>query len=185
MQNAVPFRTMRRVAPGRPGRNLVGVSHAALVAVMKDSTQINSQFSIGPQPDLDALTQLRDEGFQTVVNLRTEKEQETPGSMTAPAEHAIAAKLGLRYSHIPVSPEVLDARRVDEFRKRCAELPKPVYVHCQSGVRAGAFATMHVALQESWSGEKALSEAESRGWDCDSKEVKEFVSGYVDSHRQG
>lgn len=148
---------------------------------MVQCMQINEQVTVGGQPSEDDLKQFAGDGFKTVVNLRTEGEEDQPLSPAAEAEKV--RELGMEYVHFPVSKDEMSPELEDEFRERLPTFARPVFVHCGSGKRAGAFVVMDKAIQEGWSGEDTLQKAEEMGFECKVPEIKEFVKNYVDSHR--
>jgi len=147
---------------------------------MEKQMQINEQMTVGPQPSENDLQQLKEQGFQAVVNFRTAGEEEQPLSPDEEGEKVRG--LGLEYLHIPVSMKEMKTEQVDRFREELDRLPKPIYAHCRSGKRAGAFAMMHVASEQEMSGEATLQQAKEMGFECDKPELEEFVRQYVDQH---
>jgi uncharacterized protein (TIGR01244 family) len=115
------------------------------------------------------------------VNLRTVGEQDQPLSPEAEGEKVRA--LGMAYLHIPVSTKDMKAEQVDEFRRKFAGLPKPVFAHCHRGTRAEAFVMMGMAVEQGMSGDHTLRQTEQMGFRCDQPALKEFVKGYLDRHR--
>jgi len=83
------------------------------------------------QPSAETLARLKELGFRTVVNLRTEKEG-------AREEEAAVAASGLRYVWVPVAPDTFSAADVDAVAK-VLEDPEaaPVLLHCSSANRVG------------------------------------------------
>lgn len=149
---------------------------------MKEPMKLNEQLTVGAQPSEAQLQDLKAQGFQSVVNLRTEGEEEQPLSPQQEGEKAGA--LGLNYLNIPVSSEQMQPEQVDEFRRKLGDLPAPVYVHCKSGMRAGAFSMMHLAVEGGRTGEETIKQAMQMGFECDKPGMKEFVKGYIDSHQK-
>lgn len=145
--------------------------------------KLNEQLTIGVQPSEAQLQDLKEQGFQSVVNLRTEGEEEQP--LSPQQEGQKAQSLGLEYLNIPVSPKEMQPAQVDEFRRKLGELPSPVFVHCKSGMRAGAFSMMHMAVENGMTGDETIDQAMQMGFECDKPEMKEFVKSYVDSHSAG
>jgi uncharacterized protein (TIGR01244 family) len=114
---------------------------------MTDRIQINDQFAVGKKhPDRGDLEELRKAGFETVINLRTASEEKQPQSPEE--EGRLVRDLGMTYLHFPVKSDAMGTDLVDEFREKLGELPRPVYVHCASGKRSGAFVMMHVAVEQ-------------------------------------
>src|SRR5688572_24705665 len=84
--------------------------------------------------DIDALAK---QGFRSIFDLREEGE---PGQTLSPNVAATwAHACGLEHRRLAVSVEHLEPRLVDLFLQTLAELPRPVYVHSQSGRRAATF----------------------------------------------
>lgn len=147
---------------------------------MEKAMKINDQVTVGAQPSEDQIHQLGKQGFKSVVNFRTDGEEEQPLSPQAEGEKAKAA--GMEYLHIPVSMKSMGPELVDQFREKFPDLSKPVYAHCKSGKRAGAMVMMHMAVEQGMTGEQTLQQAEKMGFECDQPELKEFVKTYVDGH---
>lgn len=142
--------------------------------------RINERFAVGlSHPGEHELAELAESGYRAVVNLRDQKEDDQP--LLPREEGEKVRSLGMKYVHIPVSADSLDASVVDRFRESVADLEAPICVHCASGKRSGAFTIMHVASKENLSGDDALRKAKSMGFECDSAALETFVKNYVDS----
>lgn len=147
----------------------------------EQKTKINERFTVGKnQPTEDNLQQLAQEGFKSVVNLRTDNEEEQP--LSPQEEGKKVQDLGMEYLHIPVSPKNLQPELVDQFREETSHLESPIFVHCHSGKRSGAFVMMDVAIKEKMSGEETIEKAKEMGFKCDSPNLEEFVKNYVNQH---
>lgn len=147
---------------------------------MQNTMQINNQVTVGPQPSEQDIQQLSEQGFKTVVNFRTEGEDEQPLSPNAEGEKVQVA--GMDYLNIPVAMKSMGPELVDQFRAKFDDLPKPVFAHCKSGKRAGAMVMMHMAVEQGMTGEQTLQQAEQMGFECDQPELEEFVKNYVDNN---
>lgn len=123
-----------------------------------DAARIPAYHLVGPalaaagQPSPEALASLKDLGFRTVVNLRTEQEN-------AAAEKPIVESQGLRYVSVPVTP---DSFRLEDVLAVQAVLDDsssgPVLLHCASSNRVGGV----VAVLEARRG-KPLEDAIAAG----------------------
>lgn len=150
---------------------------------MKDYIRIDNHFAVGKgHPDAEALTELRDRGFRAVVNLRTQGEENQP--LNPDEEGAAVRQLGMDYLHIPVSAQALAPELVDHFREQVAHLPKPVYVHCASGKRSGAFTMMDRGIEQGLSGQETIDRAAHMGFLKEAPALEKLVREYVDHHRQ-
>jgi len=84
------------------------------------------------QPSAEGLAQLKAMGFNTVVNLRTEKEG-------AKDEEAVVKAAGLRYIWVPVSAETFSQADADAVGKVLDDpAAAPVLLHCSTANRVGA-----------------------------------------------
>lgn len=149
---------------------------------MQDVMKLSDNLTVGAQPTEEQLKQLAGQGIKSVVNLRTEGEEEQPLSPQEEGEKVRA--LGMQYLHIPVSSKAPGPEQVDQFRSELPRLPGPVFVHCAKGKRAGAFSMMHMAVENGMSGDDTLKQAEQMGFECDVPALKDFVRGYIDQHRK-
>lgn len=105
------------------------------------------------QPSPEALRKLKEQGFRTVINLRTETE---PG---VKEEEAIVKALGLEYVSVPVTPASFSQQQVDQVAKVLDD-PKaaPILFHCGSANRVGGVWTVIQAQRG-----KSYEEAEGEG----------------------
>ena len=142
--------------------------------------KISDQVTVGAQPSEDQLQQLGQQGFKSVVNFRTDGEEDQPLSPKAEGEKVKAA--GMTYLHVPVSMKSMGPEQVDQFREKYASLPKPVFAHCKSGKRAGAMVMMNMAIEHGMTGDQTLRKAKEMGFECDQPELEQFVKTYVDGH---
>jgi uncharacterized protein (TIGR01244 family) len=145
-----------------------------------EGKRINDQITVAGQIAPEQLKQAAQEGFKSVLNLRASSEE---GFM--PDEEKQAEAAGLTYVNIPVKKEEISDELTTRVLKQIDELPKPVLVHCASGMRAGAMACMHMATREGMTAEEGMAEAQKIGFDCNSEpQLKEFFESYVDAHSQ-
>ena len=144
------------------------------------TVKINEQVSVGGQPSEEQLQELVQDGFRSVVNFRTEGEEDQPLS---PAEEgSVVERLGLIYVHIPVISGAIEPDAVDQFRAKLPELPKPIFAHCKGGTRAGAMVMMHVACEQQINGKQALDEADHLGIKLNQAQLRQSIMQYVDRH---
>lgn len=129
------------------------------------------------QPTIEQLSAVKEEGFRSIINLRE------PSEHDAQAEQAAAAKLGLRYISIPVKTAEPKPEEVDAFLDATGD-PSiyPVFIHCASGNRVGAFWLIRRVLVDHWTVEDAEKEARQIG--MKSPNLKEFAVEYIRSHSQ-
>lgn len=112
------------------------------------------------------MDELKEEGVRSIVNLRLDNEENQP--LRPKEEGEMVAKLGMEYLHLPVSSRDANSAQVEQFCQKLEELPKPVFVHCQGGTRAGAFCLMHLGRKAGWDTKQALERGEKAGFQCES-----------------
>lgn len=148
---------------------------------MEASMKISEEVTVGAQPAVDQIADLAAEGFKTVINFRKSGEEDQP--LSPEEEEKLVRAAGMDYVHMPVAMDSMGPEAVDRFREQFAQLPKPVFAHCEKGKRAGAMVMMHTAIANGMSGDQTLAQAEQMGFDCDVPELKQFVKSYVDSQQ--
>lgn len=149
---------------------------------MEKAMKFDGQVTVGAQPSEDQIQQLGQQGFKSVVNFRTEGEEEQP--LSPQAEGAKVKAAGMEYLHIPVSMKSMGPELMDQFREKFQNLPKPVFAHCRSGKRAGAMVMVNMAVEQEMTGDQTLQKAREMGFECDQPQLEQFVRQYVDSHSQ-
>jgi len=113
----------------------------------------------GGQPDLTGFEFLKKQGIKTVINLRTENDEE-----------AIIKKLGMNYVQISVSVTPFTGSKIpDKAIAKYFEIINnpdnyPIFFHCKRGAdRTGAMAGFYRIVHQGWDGDKAYSEARKVG----------------------
>jgi uncharacterized protein (TIGR01244 family) len=94
---------------------------------------ISQKVSVGGQPRVFDLEELRKNGVKTVVNLRVTGEN---SPLTPVEERVLAERLGFQYHHLPLSLDDPTPAQVKELREILQNSQGPVYVHCGMGQRA-------------------------------------------------
>jgi uncharacterized protein (TIGR01244 family) len=135
-------------------------------------TRVDATVACAGATPVEALPELKKNGFASVINFRMPTEQ----GANIDAAKETAAKVGLKYIHLPhqtPTPEIADA-----FLKAVADPSnQPVYIHCASASRVGAMWFIKRVKLDGWDTEKAMKEAEAIG--LRSPALKEFALGYV------
>ena len=134
---------------------------------------VNQDFCTAGQPSHQDLIRLKQKGVHSVLNLRTSAED--PG--VAKEEAAVQA-LGLKYFHLPVDSSRLSPKLGDEFLRIVSdESNRPLFIHCASANRVGAFWILHRVVNHGWSLPKAEEEARKIG--LRSPKLLEFARKYL------
>ncbi len=119
--------------------------------------QITNELAIAGQLTLDELQQLAEGGYRSVVNLRLPNE---PGFVND--EQQKVECLGLGYVNIPVSKNL----NFDDMLlviQQLNELPKPMLVHCDSGIRSSSIVLMQLAMSQGMGAEDAFQKVVKLG----------------------
>lgn len=142
---------------------------------IKNFLRINSEICAGGQPTMEDLARMKAEGVRAVLNLRRPSEYDAE-------EEALKAKdLGLRYFNIPVNGAEPKDEQADEFLKLMADPQnRPVFIHCASANRVGAFWMIRRVLVDHWKLDAA--EAEARKMGLHSQNLIDFARTYIARH---
>ena len=129
-----------------------GVPQSVEPTAIRNYRLILPGLAVAGQPTPAALQGLKEMGFRTVVNLRSEKE--------GPADERAAVEAqGLRYVSIPILADTFSLADVEAV-ERVLDDPSaaPVLLHCRSSNRVGAAWAVIQARKG-----KSLEEAEAAG----------------------
>lgn len=146
---------------------------------MENIKRINDQLAVAMgQVTPEQLQQASQEGFKSVLNLRSPNEE---GFLSDEQQQTEA--VGLKYVNVPVQPDGMSDALADQVLKEIDQLPKPALIHCKSGMRSGAMALMYVATQQGFTADEAMALGKQNGFDCDSNsQMKQFFEHYVSKH---
>jgi len=137
---------------------------------------VNADFCTAGQPTLGQLTGIRDQGVRAVLNLRPAAE------FDASAEEARVRELGMAYYNIPVANgSPIPDSQFDEFlRLTDDDANHPMFIHCATANRVGAFWIVRRVLRDGWDLARAEAEAERVGLRAAS--LREYALAYVARH---
>ncbi len=109
------------------------------------------------QPTGEQIQLAAEDGYKTVIDLRTAEEErgyDEPGA---------AKENGLAYVNIPVTPASLDQATIDKFLETMRKAERPVLVHCSTSNRVGALYYAWLVLEKGAKPEAALAKAKAAG----------------------
>jgi uncharacterized protein (TIGR01244 family) len=139
---------------------------------------VDERVATGGQPSDAAFAKLAANGYRAVLNLRTASE-----GIDLKHEQEAIEKAGLRYVNIPVVSSAPKPEQVDEFIKAVKDKDnQPMFIHCGSANRVGAFWMIYRVVEQGWSEEKALDEATKIG--LTSPVLRTFAHEYIGSRTQ-
>ena len=156
--------------PAASGQNL------KTIVGLRNFLWINTEICTAGQPTDDHLKQLKQQGVQAVLNIRRPREHD------AEAESASVRALGMKYFNIPVDGSNIEDAQVEGFLNIIAkEENQPLFIHCGSANRVGAFWMIKRAIVDGWTVEKAEDEARRVG--MRSPGLVEFAKDYIQRHK--
>lgn len=137
---------------------------------MAIAKKVSDELSAAGQVTSEQLQQAAQEGFKSVLNLRSIDEA---GFLLD--EEQLADAAGLQYANVPLTPSEPDEDLVEEAIREIKNLPKPILVHCGAGARAGAIALIATALQENLTYEQITEKAQELGLNLEQPHLKQFL----------
>ena len=137
---------------------------------MTSAKKVSDELSAAGQVTPEQLQQAAQEGFKSVLNLRSVDEA---GFLLD--EEQLAQAAGLQYANVPLTPSEPDEDLVEEAIREIENLPKPILVHCGAGARAGAIALIATALQENLTYEQITEKAQELGLNLEQPHLQQFL----------
>ncbi len=139
---------------------------------VRNYTRVDATVACAGATPPEVMAELKEYGFATVINFRTEGER----GATVADGRAAAEAAGLTYIHLPFrepSAEVTEA-----FLEAVADpANQPTYIHCGSANRVGAMWLIKRVVQDGYSVADATAEAEAIG--LSSEGLRAFALDYV------
>jgi uncharacterized protein (TIGR01244 family) len=143
---------------------------------IRNFLRVNTEFCTAGQPTVEELSDLKADGIRAVLNLRVPTEHDAAG------EAAAVRELGMNYFNIPVDGANIGDGQVEEFLSLTDdESNQPMFIHCGSANRVGAFWMIRRAIRDGWSVSDAEAEADEIG--LTSAALKDFALQYIETHR--
>ena len=160
---------------------IVGVFAFSTAGLAQESSiqnflRVNTEFCTAGQPTLEQLSDLKADGIRAVLNLRVPSEHDAAG------EEAAVRELGMNYFNIPVDGANIGDGQVEEFLALTDDVSnQPMFIHCGSANRVGAFWMIRRAIRDDWSVSDAEAEAGKIG--LRSEALRDFALQYIETHR--
>jgi uncharacterized protein (TIGR01244 family) len=125
----------------------------------------------GGQPSDESLHRAAEQGYRTVISLRTQGE---PGSE---GEGKTVRELGMDYVSIPIdAPGDVNEQKARELTHALDEAERPVLLHCGSSNRAGALLALEAFFVDGMSKDEALELGREAGMTRLEPVVKERIT---------
>jgi uncharacterized protein (TIGR01244 family) len=125
---------------------------------MEKVRKITNELAIAGQPTPDVLQHLVEEGYRSVVNLRSPQENGFLDDEQQKTEY-----LGLHYVNVPLQLETLNLDNVLQVIQQLIALPKPMLMHCDSGIRSSIIVLMQLSMEQGIKAEDAFQKVASLG----------------------
>ncbi len=122
--------------------------------------QIESTVACAGAISPESVTQIRDMGFRSIINLRLASEE----GANVETEAAAADAAGIKYVHLPFGGETLDPTVADRFLVTITEPDtSPAFIHCAGGGRASMMWFIKRVVVDGWEIDTAFEEAAALG----------------------
>ncbi|MEH1939157.1 MAG: sulfur transferase domain-containing protein [Nostoc sp.] len=137
---------------------------------MSNNKKVSDDLSAAGQPTSEELKQAAQEGFKSVLNLRSPDEA---GFLSDEQQQAEAA--GLQYANVPLKPSEPNQELTKLAIQEIENLPKPILIHCAAGARAGGIALIANAISEGLTYEEISQKAQELGLNLEQPHLKQFL----------
>ncbi|MEH1968741.1 beta-lactamase hydrolase domain-containing protein [Nostoc sp.] len=137
---------------------------------MSNTKKVSDDLSTAGQLTSEELKQAAQEGFKSVLNLRSPDEA---GFVSDEQQQAEA--VGLQYANVPLKPSEPNQELTKLAIQEIENLPKPILIHCAAGARAGGIALIANAISEGLTYEKISQKAQELGLNLEQPHLKQFL----------
>lgn len=120
--------------------------------------KINDQLAIAGQITLDQLQRIADDGYKSVINLRSSNEA---GWLSYEQEKL--ELLGLRYVNLPMQAQEINHQTAFLVFQTISTLPKPILIHCDNSIRSAAIVLLYITTKHGVQFEQALQQVMNLG----------------------
>lgn len=145
---------------------------------VRNFTRLDATFACGGALSGNAIENVKQAGFKSVVNLRAAGEE----GANVEAEKQAAEDAGLNYIWLPFVTASPDPSKLDAFLAAVVDpVNQPMLLHCTSGGRASMFWAVKRVMVDGWPVDKAMGELPqlSKGV---SPQLKAFTLDYLKQH---
>jgi uncharacterized protein (TIGR01244 family) len=131
---------------------------------------VTAEFILAGQPQIDDWDRLIEDGFDAVINMRSDPER-------AAEQGENARQAGLSYTHLNLPAYELEPEHIQQFEDVIAQMKdQKVLIHCRTGSRVGLIWMLHRMLNEGWTQEAAEEELVEAGYDEDDLDTFAFCT---------
>ncbi|QSJ18728.1 phosphatase [Nostoc sp. UHCC 0702] len=137
---------------------------------MSNTKKVSDDLSVTGQVTPEQLQQAAEEGFKSVLNLRSPNEA---GFLSDEQQQAEA--VGLQYANVPLKASESNQELTELAIQEIDNLPKPVLIHCAAGARAGGIALIATAINQGLTYEQITQKATELGLNLEQPHFKQFL----------
>jgi uncharacterized protein (TIGR01244 family) len=146
------------------------------IAGISTFAQLESTIACGGSTKPEAIREIKNMGFKSVINLRLASEE---GALVEEEGAAVKAA-GMNYVHLPFNMQSPDPKLIDNFIAAVTKPTNtPAYVHCAAGGRAAALWMIKRVKADGWTIDRALVEANALGLN---DRLRPFAMNYLKDH---
>lgn len=139
---------------------------------------ISDQISVSGQLSPEQIEQLSQQGFRSVMNLRSYQEE----SADEQDRHRVEAT-GLFYINLPIKPAELTQETIDEAIQEIGKLPKPLLIYCGSAMRATFISLVYLAENRNLTLAEIRAKGRSLGFEFEDKPAfNQIMNAYLGNH---
>ncbi|MGC8711839.1 MAG: beta-lactamase hydrolase domain-containing protein [Leptodesmis sp.] len=120
--------------------------------------KITDDLAIAGQLTLEEFEQLVEEGYRSVVNLRSPDET---GFLRS--EQQILEQFGIFYLSHPTTLGDIHPDFIRTLIQQIIKLPQPIIFHCDSGTRSAILALLYIAMKQGMKTEQAFQKVTELG----------------------
>lgn len=145
---------------------------------MQNIVFITPDVAVTGQLDAADIAEVARLGFRSIVNNRVENEEDD--QLPSLTEAALARRHAISYRHVPAGKlDLFTDPVIEGIEDALANLPKPMLLHCKSGMRSAivwaAAAARHQPVDE------VLTRLEAAGYELDF--LRDELDAQADRHR--
>lgn len=123
----------------------------------------------------DSVTDIKDMGFASIINLRRASEE----GANIEAEAAAADAAGINFVHLPFGGPNLEHSVADDFLETITGPgTEPAFIHCAGGGRAATMWFIKRVIVDEWAVDRAMEEATALGLNPESR-LREYALSYI------
>lgn len=130
---------------------------------------ISDNVVLAGQPQPDDWARLVEQGFRTVINIRSDPEK-------AAAQARAAEAVGLRYIYLPVPAYLLEPEHLAAFHEAMQAQTGKILLHCRSATRVALLWMLERVVYDGWTPEQAQAALRDAGYTDEKMEALVFCA---------